>query len=311
MRARDRDPVAVRGTQYDSPDAAAAALGVDRKQVLAAKRRGCLDTLGRRQRWRDKLEAAFPMTIRGETFATVEDVAARFGISALAVKQAVRKGRVQFIGIPAHITRKRHGPEPMPVRAAGKVFPTAADAAKALGVSETTVRGAILKGREAYVGTGTNHGHANFRRGHIPPNAKQIVICGHVFASRRGACRDLQVNSGTLYRHLAAGDTEWLCCKVRDMVARRERAAIKARQAEIERAIIEAESEVKGRKITKLRGRVTASELEEEARAIAMRDARAAAGGWKGPGEKPHRYSPDYMAQGDCQICGHTREAHQ
>ena len=32
---------------------------------------------------------------------------------------------------------------------------------------------------------------------------------------------------------------------------------------------------------------------------------------WKGPGETPHRYSPDYMAQGDCQICGHTREAHQ
>ena len=37
----------------------------------------------------------------------------------------------------------------------------------------------------------------------------------------------------------------------------------------------------------------------------------AAASMWKGPGETPHRYSPDYMAQGDCQVCGHTREAHQ
>ena len=36
-----------------------------------------------------------------------------------------------------------------------------------------------------------------------------------------------------------------------------------------------------------------------------------AASTWKGPGETPHRYSPDYMAQGDCKICGHTREAHQ
>lgn len=32
--------------------------------------------------------------------------------------------------------------------------------------------------------------------------------------------------------------------------------------------------------------------------------------GWNGPGEKPHTYSPDYMAMGDCRICGHTREAH-
>ena len=31
---------------------------------------------------------------------------------------------------------------------------------------------------------------------------------------------------------------------------------------------------------------------------------------WKGPGEKPHEYSPDYMAMGDCRICGHTYEAH-
>ena len=37
----------------------------------------------------------------------------------------------------------------------------------------------------------------------------------------------------------------------------------------------------------------------------------AAAPMWKGPGETPHRYSPDYMAQGDCQVCGHHREAHQ
>ena len=31
---------------------------------------------------------------------------------------------------------------------------------------------------------------------------------------------------------------------------------------------------------------------------------------WKGPGESPHSYSPDPMAMGDCQICGHTYEAH-
>ncbi|SUZ34090.1 hypothetical protein ROE7235_03872 [Roseibaca ekhonensis] len=31
---------------------------------------------------------------------------------------------------------------------------------------------------------------------------------------------------------------------------------------------------------------------------------------WLGPGEKPHEYKPDWIAQGDCAICGHTRDAH-
>ena len=33
-------------------------------------------------------------------------------------------------------------------------------------------------------------------------------------------------------------------------------------------------------------------------------------GEWTGPGEKPHRYSPDPMMMGDCRICGHTASAH-
>jgi hypothetical protein len=31
---------------------------------------------------------------------------------------------------------------------------------------------------------------------------------------------------------------------------------------------------------------------------------------WKGPGESPHHYSPDYQAMGDCRICGHTYASH-
>lgn len=31
---------------------------------------------------------------------------------------------------------------------------------------------------------------------------------------------------------------------------------------------------------------------------------------WKGPGEAPHIYTPDYQAMGDCRICGHVRDAH-
>ena len=33
-------------------------------------------------------------------------------------------------------------------------------------------------------------------------------------------------------------------------------------------------------------------------------------GDWPGPGEKPHKYSPDPMMMGDCGVCGHTRSAH-
>ena len=51
--------------------------------------------------------------------------------------------------------------------------------------------------------------------------------------------------------------------------------------------------------------------MAQAIRAIDPAEVLAKASMWKGPGETPHRYSPDYMAQGDCQVCGHTREAHQ
>ncbi len=31
---------------------------------------------------------------------------------------------------------------------------------------------------------------------------------------------------------------------------------------------------------------------------------------WKGPGVVPHQYHPSTIHQGDCSVCGHTREAH-
>ena len=61
-------------------------------------------------------------------------------------------------------------------------------------------------------------------------------------------------------------------------------------------------------------GSIIATWLNDEAdaiRAIDPAEVLQTASMWKGPGETPHRYSPDYMAQGDCQVCGHTREAHQ
>lgn len=45
--------------------------------------------------------------------------------------------------------------------------------------------------------------------------------------------------------------------------------------------------------------------------AAALAAAPQPAPAWNGPGEKPHTYSPDYQAMGDCRVCGHDYEAHQ
>ncbi|ARC35497.1 hypothetical protein A6J80_03080 [Paracoccus yeei] len=56
-----------------------------------------------------------------------------------------------------------------------------------------------------------------------------------------------------------------------------------------------------------------ADDIRQILAAFASREAPPAAQepvAWQGPGEKPHEYSPDYMAMGDCRICGHDYEAH-
>jgi hypothetical protein len=44
---------------------------------------------------------------------------------------------------------------------------------------------------------------------------------------------------------------------------------------------------------------------------LALITADTPAAKYAGPGESPHVYSPDIMAQGDCRICGHTAQAHE
>ena len=93
-------------------------------------------------------------------------------------------------------------------------------------------------------------------------------------------------------------------------------ADLAAARSEIERLTVERDfflSEVKLRNRIPSTNDTAADLLRRAEKAEAERDeARAqVASMWKGPGETPHRYSPDYMSQGDCRVCGHTREAHQ
>ena len=68
----------------------------------------------------------------------------------------------------------------MSVRIRGKVYPTAKDAGKALGVSTCTVYSALHHGREDYVGTGTKRPHNG---GHNKP----LLIGGKTYRNRREA----------------------------------------------------------------------------------------------------------------------------
>lgn len=103
-----------------------------------------------------------PIIIRGVEYPDKAAIAAAFGISIPSVRNAIRLGRTEFIGIPAHKTRKRTGTDPMPMRIAGKVYPDAHAAAKALKVSVKTIYSALSTGREDFVGLGRKRKH---RRG--------------------------------------------------------------------------------------------------------------------------------------------------
>lgn len=213
-----------------------------------------------------------PITIHGITYPTRRAAAEALGMSVSGINAAVFFNRLDRIGA------KRPPPPPpmpVPVRIRGRDYPSIKAAAAALKVSPSTVSTALSRGTIDGVGTGTGRGRVKEWRGGTPP--KPIQIGKITFKSVRGAARDLGTTTATLRRKIACGDAQWLAAKISDMLARREREAIAARAKAHEQAIIAAESAIKGRQLTSLRGRVTASELEAEARAIAMRAARAPA----------------------------------
>lgn len=224
MSRRLSCPVPVRGITYPNPDAAAAALGVSRASVLEALRLGDLDTLGLRSAQIRRVQDRCPFEVRGQQFETFEACAEVFGITVTSVKQALRKGRADQIGLPAHKTRKRHGPAPMRARASGKDYESYKAAAQRLKVSETTVRTAVTRGREDFVGLGRSRKH-RIKHGGPSQNAKPVQIGTQSWPSMCQCADDLGVPRNTLRDRLRKGDTEWLMAKAMSVISRRERQA--------------------------------------------------------------------------------------
>jgi DNA-binding transcriptional regulator YhcF (GntR family) len=149
-------------------------------------------------------------------------VAAAFGISPQAVRQAIRKGRVDQIGLPPHVTRFRHGPEPFSVRIRGELYPSVNAAAEALGVSPVTVRNAIRRGREDFIGIGQSRKHSTASVGRVPGNARAVQIGAQKFPSIKHVARFAGIGYTTVRDHLKAGNVAALIAHVMRAQAARE-----------------------------------------------------------------------------------------
>lgn len=161
-----------------------------------------------------------PIIIRGVEYPDKKAVAAAFGVCIQYVRTAIRRGRQDFIGIPAHKTRKRTGQEPLPVRVGGRKFKSREAAAKFFGVTYTTVAVAIIEGREDHVGLGTSRKHRKRMPDHVPVNAQPVKIGAREWPSVKRAAIALGVSRTSLRDHMRAGDEVWLAARLMDLLAR-------------------------------------------------------------------------------------------
>jgi len=155
-RPKIEGPFFVRGVEYQSLTEIGQALGLRHSTVYSSFRRGALDTLGLAKA---RIDKCLPFTVRRRTFETFDACAEHFGLRVRHVRQMVLAGRAKYIGLPPHRTRKQHGCTPMRTNINGEIFESAKAAAAAKGVAEVTIRVAIDKGREQFVGVGRSRAH--------------------------------------------------------------------------------------------------------------------------------------------------------
>ena len=95
----------------------------------------------RRDRARLKEVAALtrqgnPVTIRGTTYPSTTGAAVALGVTTQAIYRARKEGKLDLVGTGRSKTRNRHG---KPIRIAGVTYGNVASAARALGVSPSTI----------------------------------------------------------------------------------------------------------------------------------------------------------------------------
>lgn len=121
--------------------------------------------------------------IRGVVYPDAKAAAAALGITAKAVRRAVRDGRLDAVGLKGN-----------PVTIRGRSFPSYAAAGRALGVTAETVGKAVAAGTLHRVGTG--------RAGWEP---RPVRINGKVYESAAKAAHALGVKRCTIYEAIAQG----------------------------------------------------------------------------------------------------------
>lgn len=127
------------------------------------------------------------IVIRGQVFATAQDAARHFGVHEETVMMAVRKGRLDTVGLG----RAAQKPTPMPVVIAGRAFGSCGEAAQAFGVCRTTIWKAVDEGRAHRFGGPPAYG----KRPGTP-----LTICGRRFPSMEEAARCLGISRSWLRR---------------------------------------------------------------------------------------------------------------
>lgn len=110
---------------------------------------------------------AIPVTIRGVKYRSLEQASLHLGVNILTIKKAVESGTID------EVEARRVVPPRMSVFIRGKLYPSARDAAKALGLSRTSIYHALAHGREDTVGLGV----------HTPHKGKQLSFAGKRFLS--------------------------------------------------------------------------------------------------------------------------------
>lgn len=130
------------------------------------------------------------ITVRGVTYPDANAAAAALGVSAEAVRIAIRKGTAHRIGTRAV------GSEPMPVLVNGQIFESARSAAAQLGLKPSTIYRAINEGRA--------HRLTGIRR-YNGGRSKPVTLGNLCFSSMEQANRALGFRQGYVSLALRRG----------------------------------------------------------------------------------------------------------
>ena len=87
----------------------------------------------------------------------------------------------------------RSGPEPLPVRVRGTIYPSARAAAEAIGVTPSTVYSALMRGREDYIGSRNRN---NYRG-----NPKPVYHNGVFYSNNREFAKAIKKKLITAKEH--------------------------------------------------------------------------------------------------------------